>query len=168
MLDDQSPGILFLTETPLHIRSGALTHVLRNRGYRIHYHSANAPSPPDAIPEARIPDHLTHAGGGYHMRSGANSSHGRKSSLHIMLHPTTTIGAPTSLQSTCEPTPSAPTPDSHNRRRPIGRLGGHRPKKPQHHISSFCEMERADNPHFPTTPTAKLGLLHRSSLSVGS
>ncbi len=65
MLDGHSPDILFLTETPLHIRGGALTHVFRNRGYRMHYHPANVPSPPNALPEARIPDHLTHAGGGY-------------------------------------------------------------------------------------------------------
>ncbi len=38
MLDDHSPDILFLTETPLHTRSGALKHILRNRGYCIHYH----------------------------------------------------------------------------------------------------------------------------------
>ena len=64
MLNDHSPDILFLTETPLHTRSGALTHVLRNREYCIHYHPANAPSPPDIIPEARIPAHLTQTGGG--------------------------------------------------------------------------------------------------------
>jgi hypothetical protein len=65
MLDDHSPDIIFLTETPLHSRSGALTHVLRNRGYTIHYHPANAPSPTDTLTDARTPGHLTHPGGGY-------------------------------------------------------------------------------------------------------
>jgi len=64
ILDDHSPGILFITETPLHIRNGALLHVLRNRGFHIRYHPANAPSPPDALLKARIPTHLTHTGGG--------------------------------------------------------------------------------------------------------
>jgi len=64
MLDDHSPDILFFTDTPLHTRSGVLLHVLRNRGFRIHYHKSNALSPPDTLPEARIPAHLTHAGGG--------------------------------------------------------------------------------------------------------
>ena len=63
-LDEHSPDFLFLTETPQHNRSGALAHVLRNRGFRIHYHPANSPSPPDTLPEARTPAHLTHAGGG--------------------------------------------------------------------------------------------------------
>jgi len=64
MLDDHSPDILFLTETPHHTRSGALKQVLRNRDYCTHYHPANAPSPPDLIPEARIPAYLTHTRGG--------------------------------------------------------------------------------------------------------
>jgi len=64
ILDDHSPYILFLTEAPLHTHNGALTHVLRNRGYSIHHHPANAPSPLDTLLEARIPAHLTHPGGG--------------------------------------------------------------------------------------------------------
>jgi hypothetical protein len=64
ILDDHFPDILFFTETPLHTRNGALLHVLRNRGYHIYYHPANVPSRPGTLPEARIPAHLTHAGGG--------------------------------------------------------------------------------------------------------
>jgi hypothetical protein len=58
LLDDHSPDILFFTETPLHTRNGAMLHVLRNRGYHIHYHRT------DTLPETRTPAHLTHAGGG--------------------------------------------------------------------------------------------------------
>jgi len=43
MLDHHSPDFLLLTETPLPPHSGALLQVLRNLGYRIHHHSANAP-----------------------------------------------------------------------------------------------------------------------------
>ena len=64
MIDDHSPDILFLTETPLPTRNRALKHVLTNRGYCIHFHPANAPSLSDGLPEARIPTSLTHAGGG--------------------------------------------------------------------------------------------------------
>ena len=64
MLYDHSPDINFLTETPPHTHSGALKHVLQNRDYCTHYHPSNAPSPPDLIPEARIPAHLTHTGSG--------------------------------------------------------------------------------------------------------
>ena len=64
MLDDHSRYIIFLTETPPHTQSGALKHVLRNRDYCTHYHPENAPSPPDPLPEARIPAQLTHARGG--------------------------------------------------------------------------------------------------------
>jgi hypothetical protein len=64
MIDAHSPDILFLTETPLHTRNMALKRVLTNRGYCIHFHPANAPSPSGGLPEARIPTSLTHAGGG--------------------------------------------------------------------------------------------------------
>ena len=64
MIDDHSPDILFLTETPLPTRNRALKHVLTNRGYCVHFNPANAPSPSDGLPEARIPTSLTHAGGG--------------------------------------------------------------------------------------------------------
>jgi hypothetical protein len=64
ILDEHSPDVLFLTETPQHNRSGALAHVLRNRGFHIYYHPTNAPSSLDTLPEARTPAHLTHAGGG--------------------------------------------------------------------------------------------------------
>ncbi len=64
MLDQHSPDILLLTETPLPPHSGALLHVLRNRGYRIHHHPPNAPFQPDGLPEARVHGHVTHPGGG--------------------------------------------------------------------------------------------------------
>ena len=64
ILDEHNPDVLFLTETPQHSRSGALAQVLRNRGFHIHYHPANAPSTPETLPEARTPAHLTQAGGG--------------------------------------------------------------------------------------------------------
>ena len=37
---------------------------MRNRGYEIHYQPVNAPTPPDTLPEARLPTRLTHSGGG--------------------------------------------------------------------------------------------------------
>ena len=61
--DLHTPDFLLLTETPLLPKNGALTHILRNGGYKIHYNSINAPSPPGPLPEARLPDHLTHPGG---------------------------------------------------------------------------------------------------------
>ena len=64
MIDEQLPDVLFITETPCHTRSGALQAVLRNRGFALHYNPANAPSSPDTLPEARIPAHITHPGGG--------------------------------------------------------------------------------------------------------
>ena len=43
---------------------GALTQALCNRGYKIHFHQVNAPSPQDTFPEAHLPTHTTHNGGG--------------------------------------------------------------------------------------------------------
>jgi len=63
-MDLHTLDFLILAETPLLRNNGALTHVLRNKGYKIYYHPINAPSPPDTLPEARLPDHLTHPGGG--------------------------------------------------------------------------------------------------------
>jgi hypothetical protein len=64
-MDLNTPDFLLLTETPPLPHSGALKHTLRNRGYNIHSHPVNAPTPPDTLPEARLPTHLTHSGGGY-------------------------------------------------------------------------------------------------------
>jgi hypothetical protein len=64
MLDQHSPDFLFLTETPMHPHSGALIHALRNHDYIIYYHMSNAPFQLDDHPEARLPDHMTHLGGG--------------------------------------------------------------------------------------------------------
>jgi hypothetical protein len=64
LLDLHTPYFVPLTETPLLPCSGTLTHMLRNVGYKIHYHPINAPSPPDTLPEARLPDRLAHPGGG--------------------------------------------------------------------------------------------------------
>ena len=64
MVDAHSPDFLLLTETPMHPHSGALLHALRNRGYKVHHHQVNAPFHPDGLPEARLPAHLTHPGGG--------------------------------------------------------------------------------------------------------
>ncbi len=64
LLDGHTPNFVLLTETPLLPYNGAFTHVLRNKGYKIHYHPIIAPSPPDILPEARLPEHLTHPGGG--------------------------------------------------------------------------------------------------------
>jgi len=65
VLDQHTPDFLFVTETPLHPHSGALVHRLRNWGIRLHCHSSIAPSHQDVLPEAHLPTHLTHPGGGY-------------------------------------------------------------------------------------------------------
>jgi len=44
--------------------SGALLHALRDRGYRVHHHPPIASFQPGGLPEARLPDHITHPGGG--------------------------------------------------------------------------------------------------------
>ena len=62
LLDRHTPDVLLLTETPPLPHQGALTQVLRNRGYKTHYHPANAPSPTGTLPEARLPTHTTHGG----------------------------------------------------------------------------------------------------------
>ena len=64
LLDLRTPDILLLTETPMHPHQGALARVLNHRGYKTHYHAVNAPSPPGTFPEARLPTHTTHNGGG--------------------------------------------------------------------------------------------------------
>ncbi len=64
MIDQHSPDLFFLTETPMHPHSGALIHALRNRGYKVHHHPSNAPFQPDGLLEARLLDHITHLGGG--------------------------------------------------------------------------------------------------------
>jgi hypothetical protein len=64
LLESHTPDFLLITETFLLHNNGALTHILRNRGYKIHYHPANAPSLRDVLPEARLPGHLTHPRGG--------------------------------------------------------------------------------------------------------
>ena len=48
----------------MHPHSEGLLHALRNRGYRVHYHPSNAPFQPDGLPDARLPDHITHLGEG--------------------------------------------------------------------------------------------------------
>ncbi len=63
LLDLRTPNIFLLTETPMHPHQGALARVLNQRGYKIHYHAINAPSPPGILPEARLPTHITHNGG---------------------------------------------------------------------------------------------------------
>jgi hypothetical protein len=63
-MDQHSPDFLLLTETPLAPQSETLRRALRNRGYRIHHTPANAPFQPEAIPEARLPEHIVHPGGG--------------------------------------------------------------------------------------------------------
>ena len=64
LLDQHTPGVLLLTETPPIPHQGALNQVLRNRGYKTHYHTVHTPSPKDKLPEARLPTHTTHNGGG--------------------------------------------------------------------------------------------------------
>jgi hypothetical protein len=64
MLDQHSRDFFFLRQTPIHPHIGTLLHTLRNREYTIHHHPSNAPSPPDGLPEARLPNHLIHPGGG--------------------------------------------------------------------------------------------------------
>ena len=64
LLDRHTPDVLLLTETPPLSHQGALTQILRNRGYKTQYHLANAPPPTGTIPEARLPTHTTHGGGG--------------------------------------------------------------------------------------------------------
>jgi len=64
MLNQHFPDLLLLTETPLPPHSGALLHALRNRGYRIHHTPVNAPFQPEGLPEARLPEHIVHSGGG--------------------------------------------------------------------------------------------------------
>ena len=55
---------LLIAETPSLPNDGPLTHTLRNKGYKTHYQYVNAPTPPDTLPEAGLPTHLTHSGGG--------------------------------------------------------------------------------------------------------
>jgi len=62
ILDFRTPDFLLLTETPPLPHSGALTHTMRNQGYKIYYYHVNAPTPPDTLPETRLPTHLTHSG----------------------------------------------------------------------------------------------------------
>jgi hypothetical protein len=64
ILDLHKPDILLLTETPMHPHHGALAHVLCNMGYKTHYNPGNAPSPPNTLPEARLPAHTTQNGEG--------------------------------------------------------------------------------------------------------
>ncbi len=64
MLNQHAPDFLLLTKTPLPPHKGALLHALRTRGYRIHHTLANAPFQPDGLPEARLPKHIVHPGGG--------------------------------------------------------------------------------------------------------
>jgi hypothetical protein len=64
MMDQHSPDFLFLTKTPLAPHSGALRQALRNRGYRIHHTPVNALFQPESLPEARLPEHIVHPGGG--------------------------------------------------------------------------------------------------------
>ena len=64
MLDNHYPDFIFLTETPMHPHSGTLLHALRNWGYKIHHHPTKTPFQPDGLPEARLPNHITHSGGG--------------------------------------------------------------------------------------------------------
>ena len=64
ILDLHKPDILLLTETPMHPHHGALTQVLRNRDYKTQYNPVNSPSPPNTLPEARLPTYTTHNGGG--------------------------------------------------------------------------------------------------------
>ena len=63
-MDLHTPDFLFLTETPLAPNNGALTHILRNRGYKLNYQPVNTLKPQDTLPAARLTDHLTHSGGG--------------------------------------------------------------------------------------------------------
>ncbi len=64
MIDLHTPDFLLLTETPTLPHHGALTHALNNKVYKIDFHQVKAPSPPDITPEARLPIHITHKGGG--------------------------------------------------------------------------------------------------------
>ena len=64
LLDRHTPDVLLLTETPTLPHQGAPTQVLRNRGYKTHYHPINTPFPKDTLPEARLPTHTIHEGGG--------------------------------------------------------------------------------------------------------
>jgi len=58
----------------MHPHSGTLIHALRNRGYKIHHHSTNAPFQPDSLPEAHLPNHITHSGGGCWLAYKKNTS----------------------------------------------------------------------------------------------
>jgi hypothetical protein len=64
LLDSHTPDFLLLTETPILPNNGALTHILRNKGNKIHFHPTNAPSLPDTLPEARLPANITHSDDG--------------------------------------------------------------------------------------------------------
>jgi hypothetical protein len=64
LLDLHTPYFVQFTNTPLLPSNGARTHILRNMGYKINYHPINAPSPQEILTDARLPDRLTHAGGG--------------------------------------------------------------------------------------------------------
>jgi len=65
LLDLHTPDVLLLTKTPLHPHQGAPSQVLRDRGYKTHYHPMNTPSPKGTLPEARLPTHTTYNGCGF-------------------------------------------------------------------------------------------------------
>ncbi len=102
LLDLHTPYFILLTETSLLSINGALTHVLRNKGYKKRYHSIDVPSPPDTLPEARLPNHLTHPGGGCwiaYRKYTAWAAHVRPLRLPTYCPPATTCATEINLQS---------------------------------------------------------------------
>jgi len=64
MIDIHTPDVLLLTEIPQHPHHGALTQILRDKGYKNHYHQSNTPSPKGTLLEACLPVQCRHSGGG--------------------------------------------------------------------------------------------------------
>jgi hypothetical protein len=64
ILDTHTPDFHILTDTLLLPHNGALTHILRNKGHKIHFHPTNASSPPDMLLKARLPAHIIRSGNG--------------------------------------------------------------------------------------------------------
>jgi hypothetical protein len=64
LIDIHTPDVHLLTETHMQPHQGSLTQILRNIGYKTHYHPLNIPSPKGTLPEARLPFYTTHKFGG--------------------------------------------------------------------------------------------------------
>ena len=89
--DDVEPtltGFFFLSDNQMHPHSRALLHALRNRGYMIHHHPYNAMFQSEGLPEARLPDHITHSVGGCWL---AYKKHNFLDTTNVSPHPSSEL-----------------------------------------------------------------------------